>query len=72
MYGRVEVQLHTLTSALVSFMLWLLYSWGESPQYPLDRSLGGPQSQSVHGGKDKENPFPTPASNVILVIQPVA
>jgi hypothetical protein len=31
---------------VVSFMPGPLYSQGESPQYPLDRRLGGPQSQS--------------------------
>jgi len=31
----------------------LLYSWGVSSQYPLARRLGGPQSQSGHGGEGK-------------------
>jgi len=44
-YWEVEVQLHTfLTLAPVSFMLWMLYSCGKSPWYPLDRRVGGCQS----------------------------
>jgi hypothetical protein len=27
----------------VSFRPWLLTPWGKSPQYPMDRRLGGPQ-----------------------------
>jgi hypothetical protein len=26
-------------------MIWPLYPWGKSPQYPLNRRLGAPQSQ---------------------------
>jgi hypothetical protein len=36
-----------------SFMPQQLYPRGKSPQYPLDRKLSGPQSQSGHGGKEK-------------------
>jgi hypothetical protein len=32
---------------MVSFIPLLLYSQGKSPWYPLDRRLGGPQSQSL-------------------------
>jgi hypothetical protein len=38
---------------VVSFMPWLLYPPGEEPLYPLDRSLGGPHSQSGHSGEEK-------------------
>jgi len=31
----------------------LLYPQGKSPWYPFDRGLGGPQSQSGHGVKEK-------------------
>jgi hypothetical protein len=41
---------------MVSFMPQPLYPQGKSPQYPLDRRLGGPQSQSGHSGKEKKNP----------------
>jgi len=30
--------------------------WGKRPQYPLDRRLGGLQSQSEHGGEEKRSP----------------
>jgi len=33
--------------------------WGKSPQYPFDKRLGVPQSQSEHGGKEKNSqPLP--------------
>jgi len=31
---------------------------GKEPWYPLDRRLGGPQSQSGHGGKEKNSQPP--------------
>jgi hypothetical protein len=40
---------------MVSFMPQLLYPQGKSPWYPLDRRLGGPQSQSGHGGEEKNS-----------------
>jgi len=42
-------------------MPWLLYTWRKPPppQYPLDRRLSGPQSQSAHGSKEK-NSLPLP------------
>jgi hypothetical protein len=40
---------------VVSFTLRVLYPWGKSPRYPLDRRLGGPQSLSERG----ENFYPT-------------
>jgi hypothetical protein len=30
----------------------------DSPQYPLDRKLGGPQSQSGHYGEEKNHALP--------------
>jgi hypothetical protein len=30
-----------------------LYPQGKSPWYPLSKRLGGPQSQSGHGGEEK-------------------
>jgi len=38
-------------------------------QYPLDRRLGGLQSQSGHGGGKEKNSFPFQDKN--LVVQPV-
>jgi hypothetical protein len=32
-----------------------LYPQGESPWYPLDRRLGGPQSRSGRGGEEKNS-----------------
>jgi hypothetical protein len=46
---EVSGQLHALP----------LYPQGKSPWYSLDRRLGGPQSQSGHGGKEKNSqPLP--------------
>jgi hypothetical protein len=42
---EVSDQLHT----------WLLHLQGKSPWYPLDRRLGGLQSQSRHGGEEKKS-----------------
>jgi hypothetical protein len=38
---------------VVSFTPRPLYSQGNSPWYPLDRRLGGPQSRSGRGGEEK-------------------
>jgi len=42
----------------------------KSPRYPLDRTLGGLLSRYESGGKEK-NPFPAPAANRTLIVQPV-
>jgi hypothetical protein len=44
------LDLSTRWSWEVFFMLWLLYPQGKSPWYPLDRMLGGPESQPGCGG----------------------
>jgi hypothetical protein len=56
-YGGVDVQIHIfLTSELargvVSFTPRPLYHRRKSPQYPLDRTLGGSQSRT--GGLEEE------------------
>jgi hypothetical protein len=38
---------------VVSFTRWPLLPLGKEPQYPLDRRLGGPQSQSGRCGEEK-------------------
>jgi hypothetical protein len=38
----------------VIFMPQMLYLGGKSPQYPLDRRLGGPQNRSHYADKEKE------------------
>jgi hypothetical protein len=43
---------------VVSFTPRLLYPQGKSPWYPLDRRLGGPQSRSGRGGKEKNSQSP--------------
>jgi hypothetical protein len=45
----------------VSFTPWLLYSQGNSPHFPLDRKLGGPQIW--------RRKYPAPARNRTLGIQ---
>jgi hypothetical protein len=61
---------------VVSFMLWLLYHWGEDAHYPLDRRLVGPQNRSGHGGIEKifhhhpcqELNRSHPAHNIIFIL----
>jgi hypothetical protein len=43
---------------MVSFTLQPLYPQGKSPWYPLDRRVGGPQSQSGRGGLEKNSQLP--------------
>jgi hypothetical protein len=43
---------------VVSFTLRPLHSQGNSPWYPLDRRLGGPQSRSGRGGEEKDSQPP--------------
>jgi hypothetical protein len=55
---------------VVSFTHRLLYPWGKSPRYQLDRRLGGPQSRS---GRRGENSRPYRDSNSDpSVVQPIA
>jgi hypothetical protein len=57
---------------VVSFTPRPLYSQGNSPWYPLDRSLGGPQSRSDMVSKRK---IPTPwreSNSLHPIFQPVA
>jgi hypothetical protein len=54
---------------VVSFTHWLLYPWGSSPQYPLDRRLGGPQSWSGFYGEEKNL---APVGNYIPAVPPLA
>jgi hypothetical protein len=49
----------------------LLYPLGESPQYPLDRRLGGSQSQCGRHGEEKIL-NPTKTQNPTPIVQPVA
>jgi hypothetical protein len=60
----VEVYLHSFVDLgtrwkwVVSFTARPLYLQGKSPQYPLDRSLDGPQSRSGRGGEKKNSQPP--------------
>jgi hypothetical protein len=38
---------------VVSFTAWQVNPRGKNPRYPLDRGLGGPQSQSRRRGEEK-------------------
>jgi len=47
----------------VSFTPWPLNPPGKSTQNPMDRMLGGTQTQSGHGGKEKKVPsLPLPGT----------
>jgi hypothetical protein len=49
------LDLSTRWRRVVGFKLRPLYLQGKSPSYPLDRRLGGPQSRSGRGGKEKNS-----------------
>jgi len=61
----------TTRSWVVSLKPRLVYCHGKSFWLPLDRSLGGSQSRSGHGGKEKR-PIIDPAGKWTPVPQPVA
>jgi hypothetical protein len=54
---------------VVSFTSWPLYSRGKSPQYQLDRRLGGPHSRSGHCG---DTSLHRDSNSDPSVVQPVA
>jgi len=45
----------------------LLYPQEKNPPYPLDRRLGGPQSQSGDGGKEKNHMIAPPRNQTPVV-----
>jgi hypothetical protein len=57
-----------LSSRVVSFTAWPLYSRGNSPGYRLGKNLGGPQSRSGLCGVEKN----APAGNRTPAVEPVA
>jgi hypothetical protein len=61
--------LSTRLRGVVSFTPQLFYPQGKSPWYPLDRRLGGPQSQSGCNGEEKNSqPLPGLESPLIQFI----
>jgi hypothetical protein len=52
-YSSTILDLSTRWRQVVSFMHLPFYPWGKSPQYPLDRMLGGPKYQSGCRGEEK-------------------
>jgi hypothetical protein len=60
-YWGSGVQLHAFFSLgtrwmwVVSFTPQPLYPQGKSPWYPMERGMGGPQSQSGRGGEEKNS-----------------
>jgi hypothetical protein len=66
-YGGMELEAHSfLTSALngvVRLTRWPLYPRGKSHQYPLLRSLDGPQSRYGCNGEKRNINFPCRESN---------
>jgi hypothetical protein len=76
-FGGADVYIHVfLTSALVTGE-WsasqpgCFTPLGKSPRCPLDRRLGGPQSQSGKRGEEKILDS-TGTNSDLLVVQPVA
>jgi hypothetical protein len=68
--SAIILDLDTRWRWMVNFMPLLLYSSGENLQYPLNRRLGGPQSQS--GGCREKEKFLAPTRNQTLAIHPLA
>jgi hypothetical protein len=60
----LTLKLSTRWNWVVNFMPQLLYHQGKHPQYPLNRILGGSQSQSGHFGGQK-NLMPHPACSCV-------
>jgi hypothetical protein len=52
-YSSTILTFDTRRGWVVSFMPQVLYTWGNHPQYPLDRRLSGPQSTSGCYGEEK-------------------
>jgi hypothetical protein len=48
-------------------MSWVLYPQGKSPWYPLDRRLGGPQSQPGHSGEET-NSLPLLGFKLVIIL----
>jgi hypothetical protein len=67
-YSSTFLDLSTGWRWVVSYTPLLLYPWGKSPRYPLDRRLGGPQNQSGRCGEEKS----CTVGNWTRTIQPVA
>jgi len=49
------INLGTRWKWVVSFLPWQLYPQGKKPWYPLDKRLGGSQSQSGPGSKERKS-----------------
>jgi hypothetical protein len=68
------VQLHVILNSVLDIGEWSAswpshFTMGKEQWYPLERRLGGPQSQSGHGSKEKNS---QPLLGIELVIQPIA
>jgi hypothetical protein len=73
-YWGMELKLHAFLTLALDGGEWPasrpLYPQRQSPWYPLDKELGGPQSRSGHGGKAKNSQ--TLPGLEPPIIQPVA
>jgi hypothetical protein len=57
-YWGVEVKLHSFDLGSGQLYALATFSQGKSPQYPLNRKLGGPQNCSGRGGEEKNSQPP--------------
>jgi len=74
-YGGVEVLLRAFLASALDGGEWSAplpgrFIHGQRPRYPLNGRMGGPQSRSWLGRREKE--IPAPAGNRSPVICPVA
>jgi hypothetical protein len=77
-YTSTHTHTHTHTPNFSTRYRWVVgythrsdYPRGKSPQYPLDKRMGGPQGRSGRGGEKGQNPIITPAGNWTPFVHPV-
>jgi hypothetical protein len=77
-YEEVDVYIHIFLTSAVAGGEWSasrpgrFTPRGKSPQYPLDRRLGGPQGRSGLRGEEKILDSPGTRTPTSSVVQPVA
>jgi hypothetical protein len=66
------IDLDTRCRWVVSFKPRPIYPRRDSPRYPLDRRLGGPESRSERYGKGREKFFPLPGNEHGFLSRPAS
>jgi hypothetical protein len=71
-YCGMDIQLHTFLTSALDGGEWSVsrpdrFTKGNNRRYPLDRRLGGPQSQAGRGGEEK-NSQPLPGIEIRFLL----